>query len=192
MTDSVNQENITIAGDGDIAARDVIKPTYNYGRISTGGYSQLEKLYEKFREEREKSTTFDDVIEELLHYKGCPSNTIIIGLEEKLHNGNRSAYLRFAESSKDKFTRKLLKNEHSETAQEIYAFLLAKVYSNFETYIYPRLNEGHPDEFINNLVSNYIIKPIEDILGDNLLRIYEDDINGMIYFLTGNCHIKWN
>jgi hypothetical protein len=107
-------------------------------------------------------------------------------------NGNRLKYLNFAEKSKEKFTKKLLKNEHSETAQYIYAFLLAKVYSRFETTIYPRLNEGHSEEFINQLLDEFIIKPIEDLLGNNLLRIFEDEINGMIYFLMGNCHIKWN
>ena len=85
-----------------------------------------------------------------------------------------------------------MKNEHSETAQHIYAFLLAKVYSRFETHIYSRLNEGHPEEYINQLVDELIVKPLEDLLGNNLLHIYEDEINGMIYFLMGNCHIKWN
>jgi len=69
---------------------------------------------------------------------------------------------------------------------------LAKVYSRFENNIYPRLNEGHPEEYINQLVDEFIVKPIEDLLGSNLLHIYEDEINGMIYFLMGNCHIKWN
>ncbi len=195
MADSssnVTQSNNTIEGDGDIGGRDINKPTYNYGRISTGGQSQLERLYTKLEEEKKNSMTFSEVIDDLLHYKSYAPNTKVIGLEQKLKNGNRLNYLKFAENSKDKFTRKLLKNEHSETAQLIYAFLLAKVYSSFETYVYPRVIEGHPDEYINNLVSTYIITPIEDILGDNLLRIYEDEINGMVYFLTGNCHIKWN
>jgi len=192
MADKIKQANNTIEGNGDIAARDINKPTYNYGRISTGGQSQLEKLYVRLEEERKSSTTFNDVIDDLLHYKNYAPDTKFIGLEEKLNNGNRQKYLRFAEISKEKFTRKLLKNEHSETAQLIYAFLLAKVYASFETFVYPRLNEGHPEEFINQLVNSYIITPIEDILGDNLLRIYNDEINGMIYFLTGNCHIKWS
>lgn len=194
MSDSenkVNQKNNTVES-GDLAGRDVNKPTYNYGRVSSGGQSQLEKLYEKLEEEKKNSSAFSEVIEDLLHYKNYAVNTKVIGLEEKLKNGNRLNYLRFAESSKEKFTRKLVKNEHSETAQLIYAFLLAKVYASFETFVFPRIMEGHPEEFINQLVSTYIIAPIEDILGDNLLRIYEDEINGMIYFLTGNCHIKWN
>lgn len=113
-------------------------------------------------------------------------------LKKKLENGNRLKYLEFAEISKEKFAKKLLLNEHSESAQLIYAFLLAKVYTSFQTNIYTRLNEGHPEEYINQLIAESIVKPLEELLGDNLLRIYDDEINGMIYFLTGNCHIKWN
>lgn len=188
----VTQSNNTV-GNGDIAGRDVNKPTViNIGRVSSGGKSQLEILYEKLEQERQNSSIFSDMVDELLHYKSYAANTEVIGLEKKLENGNRLNYLNFAERAKEKFTKKLLKNEHSETAQHIYAFLLDKVYCSFETNIYPRLNEGHPEEYINQLVNEFIIKPIEDLLGNNLLHIYDAEINGMIYFLMGNCHIKWN
>jgi hypothetical protein len=197
MTDEENKNKVTqsnnTVSNGDIAGRDVHKPTtINIGRVSFGGKSQLEMLYEKLEQEKQNSTGISEMVEELLHFKTYAANTEVIGLEKKLENGNRLRYLNFAEKAKEKFTMKLLKNEHSDTAQHIYAFLLAKVYSRFETNIYPRLNEGHPEEYINQLVDEFIIKPIEDLLGNNLLHIYEDEINGMIYYLMGNCHIKWN
>jgi predicted CopG family antitoxin len=187
----VTQTNNNVES-GDIAGRDVIKTTINIGRVSYGGKSQLEMLYEKLEQEKQNSTVFSEMVEELMHYKSYAENSEMIGLEKKLENGNRLRYLNFAESVKEKFTKKLLKNEHSETAQQIYAFLLAKVYSRFETHIYPSLNAGHTEEYINQLVVEFIIKPLEELLGNNLLHIYEDEINGMIYFLMGNCHIKWN
>lgn len=188
---SVNQSE-NILESGDLAGRDIIKPVYNIGRITFGGQSQLEKLYERLEKEKNESAIFREIVDELLHFKNNADDKGFIGLEKKLVNGNRISYLHFAETSKEKFAKKLLKNEHSETAQLIYAFLLAKVYSSFQTNIYPRISEGLAEEFINQLVTEYIIKPLEDILGNNLLRIYDDEINGMIYFLTGNCHIKWN
>jgi len=197
MTEEENKNEVTqtnnTVGNGDIAGRDVNKSTViNIGRVSFGGKSQLEILYEKLEQERQNSLIFSDMVDELLNFKSYAADAEVIGLEKKLENGNRLNYLNFAERAKEKFTKKLLKNEHSETAQHIYAFLLAKVYSRFETNIYPRLNEGHPEEYINQLINEFIIKPIEDLLGNNLLHIYEDEINGMIYFLMGNCHIKWN
>lgn len=191
-TNEVIQSNNTV-DKGDIAGRDINKPiTINFGRLSLGGKTQLEALYERLEQEKQNSTGLCEMVEELLHFKKYAIDTEVIGLEKKLENGNRLKYLNFAEKTKEKFSMKLLKNEHSETAQHIYAFLLAKVYSRFETNIYPRLSEGYPEEYINQLIDEFIIKPIEDLLGDNLLHIYEDEINGMIYFLMGNCHIKLN
>lgn len=187
----VTQSNNTV-DQGDMAGRDINKSTFNIGRVSFGGKSQLQLLYEKLEEEKEDTTEITEMIEELQHFRNYAQNEKVIGLEKKLENGNRIKYLNFAERSKEKFTKKLLKNEHSETAQEIYAFLLAKVYRRFENHIYPRLSEGHPEEFINQLIDEFIINPMEDLLGNNLLRLYEDEISGMIYFLMGNCHIKWS
>lgn len=186
----VSQSNNEVKGD--LAGNNINKQTYNIGRTSIGGKSQLEMLYDRLEKERESSTIFSEIVDDLLHYKKNADETEFIGLEKKLENGNRTSYLNFAEKSKEKFAKKLLRNEHSETAQLIYAFLLAKVYSSFEFNIAPRIKEKHPEIFINELVSEFIIKPLEDILGENLLRIYDDEINGMIFFLTGNCHIKWD
>ena len=176
MAEEINKNEVTqsnnTVGNGDIAGRDVNKSTViNIGRVSSGGKSQLEVLYDKLEQERQNSPIFSDMVDELLHFKSYAANTEIIGLEKKLENGSRLNYLNFAERAKEKFTKKLLKNEHSETAQHIYAFLLAKVYSRFENNIYPRLNEGHPEEYINQLVDEFIVKPIEDLLGSNLLHI---------------------
>lgn len=187
----VEQKNNTVQN-GDLAGRDINKPTYNIGRVSFGGQSQLEILYTRLEKEKNESEVFCEIVEELLHFKNYAKNSEVIGIEKKLEKGKRLKYLNFAERTKEKFAKKLLQNEHSETAQLIYAFLLAKVYTSFENNIYPRLAEGHPDIFINELISEHIVKPLEDILGENLLRIYENEIYGMIYFLTGNCHIKWN
>ena len=186
---NVTQKENTVKGD--LAGRDINKSIYNIGRVTFGGKSQLELLYEKLEKERKNDTVFSEIIDELLHYRQQVKDEKVIGLEQKLKNGNRLKYLEFAEKTKEIFVKKLLKNEHSETAQAIYAFILAKIYSGFSTYVYPKIMEGQPDEIINQHISNFIIQPLEDLLGVNLLRIYEDEIYGMIYFLTGNCHIKW-
>lgn len=185
---SIIQDGNTVGGDQ--AAGDIHKPKYYIGGTS-GGKSQLETLYEQLFKEREESQIFDEIVDELMHFKQQVDGDKIIGLEQKLADGNRLDYLRFAETVKEKFFKKLVRNEHSETAQLIYAFLLAKVYSSFEMNVSPKLKETHPEEYINGLIVEFIVKPIEDILGENLLRVYDDEINGMIYFLTGNCHIKW-
>jgi hypothetical protein len=41
------------------------------------------------------------------------------------------------------------------------------------------------------LVQSQIISPVSELLGENVLDIYPDELSGMLYFLTGNCHIRW-
>ncbi|MBC8192639.1 MAG: hypothetical protein H8E18_09675 [FCB group bacterium] len=175
-----------------MAGRDIIKPTYIIGSTTFGGQAQLDILYQKLKSESEESELFTGIIDELLHYKEYARNSKVIGLDKKLEDGERQNYLEFAKETKERFAKKLLRNEHSETAQRIFAFLLAKVYTSFQSNIYPQVNQGHPEEYINQLILEHIVRPLENILGENLMRIYDDEINGMIYFLTGNCHIKWS
>ena len=189
-TTKSNQKGNQVTGDQ--AGRDVIKPIYNIGSSSSGSISQLNSLYKKLEVERSVDVAFDEIIEELQHYKAYAKNSEVIGLDAKLEKGNRSAFLAFAMDVKERFSKKLLRNEHSETAQEIFALLLGKVYSSFQINIVPKIKEGHPDEFVNALIQEHIIRPLEEILGENLLRIFEPEIHGMVYFLTGNCHLNWD
>ena len=85
MVDEENKNNVTQTNntvkDGDIAGRDVIKSTtINFGRVSFGGKSQLEMLYEKLEQEKENSPVFTEMIEELMHFKSHASNAEVIGL----------------------------------------------------------------------------------------------------------------
>jgi hypothetical protein len=187
---NVNQENNEVLGDQ--AGRDIIKPVYNIGASSFGGIAQLERLYKRLQDERKNDITINDIIEELKHFKSQANSAEILELEVKLNNGNRVDLLDFALAVKEKFTMKLLRNEHSESAQEIFAVLLGKVWTSFQINVYPKIKEGHPNEFINSLIQEHIVKPLEEILGENLLKLYDQEIHGMIYFLTGNCHLKWN
>ena len=85
----VTQTNNTV-GNGDIAGRDVNKSTViNIGRVSSGGKSQLEILYEKLEQERQNSSIFSDMVDELLHFKSYAADAEVIGLEKKLENGDR-------------------------------------------------------------------------------------------------------
>lgn len=188
---NVNQENNEIGGDQ--AGRDIYKQqVYNIGATSFSGVTQLENLYRRLEKERKDNETIDEIIEDLQHYKNHAANSEVLGLDVKLNNGNRTDLLEFAMETKERFAKKLLRNEHSESAQEIFVILLGKVWSSFQINIVPKIREGHPNDFINELIREHIIKHLEEILGENLLRLYEPEIHGMIFFLTGNCHLKWN
>ena len=82
-------------------------------------------------------------------------------------------------------------SQFSEVAQKINVYLLAAVRSYYMLEIYPRICNNEDQMTINSLISEKIINPLIVELGDNLFDFTHEDILGMLYFLTGNCHIKW-
>lgn len=186
----VFQENIEA---DEVAGRDIIKNTtnYNFNNLVPGS-EYMARLIEKLKIEKQSNTIFQEKLNELIHYSTHVDREELIGLKKKLEAGNRSHELFFAQDTKERIFQKIKKNEHYESAQEIYAYILSEIYSRFYNHIYPAIVNGKSIDEVNQLVGKYIIEPIQNILGENILRIMRDDINGMLYFLTDNCHIKWN
>ena len=177
---------------GNLAGRDYndksVSITNNYHSRST----YLQDLYRRYEEEKISNPEFKELCEELDYLNSVIDNEVI-GLEKKLENGGREKLLDYALDVKDRFHRKLMKtSQYSLIAQDINVYLLAKVRSSFMREIYTLICQNESDEKINLLITERIIKPVQEDLGINLFRYNEDDIMGMIFFLTGNCHIKWN
>ena len=57
--------------------------------------------------------------------------------------------------------------------------------------IYTLICNNETESKIQAVIAERIINPVKTELGLNLFKYDEDDIMGMIFFLTGNCHIKW-
>lgn len=177
---------------GNLAGRDYndksVSITNNYHSRST----YLQELYRRYEEEKSSNPEFKELCEEL-DYLNSVIDGEVIGLEKKLEDGGREKLLAYALDVKDRFHRKLMKtSQYSLIAQDINVYLLAKVRSSFMREIYTLICQNDSDEKINLLITERIIKPVQEDLGINLFRYNEDDIMGMIFFLTGNCHIKWN
>jgi hypothetical protein len=155
----------------------------------------ISRLSEQYLEQKKNDITISNIVDELQHYKLPPnSDEVLEGLEKKLENGHRKNVILIAKEYKEKFTKKLLKHEYFESAQTIYAHILSEIKVNFNNYIYPQIQESThvlSQVDINILINKYILEHIKIELEDNILDIVKEDINGMIYYLTGNCHIKW-
>ena len=177
---------------GNLAGRDYndksVSITNNYHSRST----YLQELYRRYEDEKSSNPEFKELCEEL-DYLNSIIDGEVIGLEKKLEDGGREKLLAYAFDVKDRFHRKLMKtSQYSLIAQDINVYLLAKVRSSFMREIYTLICQNDSDEKINLLITERIIKPVQEDLGIDLFRYNEDDIMGMIFFLTGNCHIKWN
>jgi hypothetical protein len=42
------------------------------------------------------------------------------------------------------------------------------------------------------LISEKVLAPTNAMLGENDLQITSIDVLGLLYFLGGNCHIRWD
>lgn len=152
----------------------------------------LQDLYEKFQKEKNENKELREFCEELDYFNSVIKGDVI-GLEEKLKNGRREDMIEYAKELKERFHKKLLQtSQYSLVAQDINIYLLTKVRRGFIMEIYKLICDDEPQEKINMLITERIINPVKTDLGTNLFRYNEEDIMGMIFFLTGNCHIKWN
>ena len=180
-----NQTNNTVGGDQ--AGRDIIK---NYV-FDASEPTTMRHLIEKLKRERLNDSKFDETLSILKRYTTFAEGETIDGLEFKLLAAKRDDLLGFATLAKEIFHKKVMENQFSEAGQEILAYLLAEIFTRFHLHVRPAIHNGESPQRINELVQKLVIDPVQAILGENPLRLYSVEINGMLYFLTGNCHIKW-
>ena len=73
----------------------------------------------------------------------------------------------------------------------LYAYLLAQVWVLFSELIYTKITQGVPADTVNLALVNEVYPRVEKLLENNPLGIDVAEIKGMLFWLTGNCHIKW-
>jgi len=155
-------------------------------------YNQYLKLVEEFERELETGEIeFREFIDKIQHYTGNIDDEVI-GLEKKLENGGFKDDYSWAKEMKEYYFKRITVNGLSKATQKIHAFILARVCISFNLHVRGAINDGVPKNIVRELITSKVILPIQEMLGENnVLDLYDDDITAMIYFLTGNCHIKW-
>lgn len=178
--------------EGDQAGRDIYKPTTNNYAAPSHAPNTMCRLIAQFKEEFKNDQQVAELIERLEHYSSnVDAQTDVIGLDNKLAVGGYSAYIDYAKSMKEAFAKKLMKYQFYESAQQIYVYVLAEIYTKFHLKVYPSIVGGESSVVVLEAVSDSVVDPLIERLGENVLNLYADEINGALYFLTGNCHIKW-
>lgn len=180
---SVNQNNNTVTN-GDIVAGNKI--------VNNVKKTKLTSLFERLNVLYNEKKQIDEICDDLNRYL---TNRDTIGLEEKLINGNKQHLFDDALWLKEEYAKKLYKFQFYEPAQEIHAFILGIVLEKFKNKINPLISEDKSDAIIMSAISSEIIDPLINIIQnegcDDIMGLSSTDINGMVYFLTGRCHIKW-
>lgn len=154
----------------------------------------LARLYSKLRNEVAGDPELTDYIDHLKVFTRIVEDEDVIGLDGKFQAAGREDQLYMAKQLKEVVFGQLRQFMFSRTFQTIYATLMAKIHEEFQTWVAPAIKGGASRAEIDQLVNLYVVKPVVADL--EICTDYEGvaiaDVRGMIYFLTGNCHLCWH
>lgn len=172
-----------------------VEELYNNATVYKQGLpSRMATDFENLRKEILKNVT-QETIEELKYYITELPGTK--PFEEKLTDGGFSEEsIEEANRLKELYRKRAQKYRCFLSAQQINLDLLSSIKHAFYTYIFPLIKDGTPLRTVMEQVREKIVLPTKEMLNkngmyDDKLRYNEDHIYGMIYYLTGMCHLNW-
>lgn len=166
------------------------EPTVIYGSRQ----SRMGAYFERLHKEIEDKTT-REIMEDLLYYVTKLDGTK--GLEEKLVDGGfGQSFITAAMRKKEQYKKKARKFACYPSAQDIDLLIFTDIMSSFQIYIEPMIKQERPVEEVMERIHEKVVTPIMNDLNangaaDEDLKYTSDHIYGMIYYLTGRCHINW-
>lgn len=167
----------------------------NVENLNITSKTRWQKYFEELNRQVENDERYATFIDDFKEY-----NTTIkgnISLEQKLIDGkfNKTEIDR-ALRLKEKYAKRVVKDEMFLAQQKIDVEIFSIIDNGFYTYVYPLIIKNHPKDEILIVLKEKVVQPILDILNregseDDYLNYNINDIFGMVYFLTGKCHLNW-
>jgi hypothetical protein len=118
-------------------------------------------------------------------------------VEQKLSDGGfKPSAIKEAVRLKQFWAMEAFRTSNQPVIQEENFMLYTRIVHKFGVYIMPLIEDGVPLRDVMRELDERIIEPImtiyrENGYSDENLRYTYDHIKGMIYYLTGNCHLNW-
>lgn len=169
---------------GDQAGRDIVK---NYLPVLTG----MSRLIKEYGDEQEQAPQITAFIQALQHYYGSATEGDVRGLDEKLTAAGRLDQLSFARRAKHNAAQFVLKHQTSLAAQKIITHLFAKLFTEYQNKVVPLIQANAERVTIDTAIQQ-VIDSGWIFLEENPLDIDYGLLQGLLYFLGGNCHIRWD
>ncbi len=183
------QKNI-IAG-RDVAGRDIINLETTF--VLEEPPTRLGGLIEQLKEQIGQDPEAAKFIESLLTWLTPKRTELKRDLTEKLTSCGKEHLIADALEAKELFSKQLKRTTFNPAVQEIYACVLGEVYTYFNYRIKPKIssavNPGLIEEAVADLAS-YITGQMAAAPAS--LRLGQPEIIGMLFYLTGNCHLEWD
>ena len=183
------QRNINAGGD--VASGNIDKRQTNI--TNEAPKSQLGCLIEQLREQIGKDPEAAEFIESLLSWINPKNTEFKRDLAEKLHACGKGHLLCDALEAKERFAKQLKRTSFNAAIQEIYSYILGEIFTNFNHRIKPKIasadEPGAIEEAIADLATTITIQIAN---APPSLGIGLTEVTGMLYYLTGNCHLDWD
>lgn len=166
----------------------------NHGTINAIKKTRFSKRFEKLNAEVASDDRYEGTMESLKYYLTKRDG---IDMPTKLEDGGfKVSEIIEAARRKEKFRKRLEINRFFESAQWIDSQLFAIIKMKFEAHVDPLICNGSTKEEILKVVVQNVIEPVLEIINiegenDEVLNYNAEDIFGMIYYLTGQCHLNW-
>jgi hypothetical protein len=166
----------------------------NLGIINVVKKTRFSKRFEKLNTEVASDERYEGTMESLKYYLTKRDG---IDMPTKLRDGGfKNTEIIEAARRKEKFAKKLEINRFFESAQWIDSQLFAIIKMKFEAHVDPLICSGSSKENILKVVVQNVIEPVLEVINiegenDEVLNYNAEDIFGMIYYLTGQCHLNW-
>lgn len=185
-----NQKGNQVSGHQ--AGRDVLVTHNTYTTEATKGYVAL--LFERLRLEGGPScsTSADAFIEELQHFLDKPASEVSRTLAEKLTASDRRDLIPLAEAEKERAMKKIMRFQTSETAQQIFACVLSDLRNRFLLHVSPLLAANASRAEVDAAIHDKVIAPVAQSMEPSPLLLDPGTVMAMLFYLAGNCHIKWD
>jgi hypothetical protein len=184
-----NQVSDSSAG-GDIAGNDIDKSVHIHLNPGPVHSSPLRKKLEQLQADCLHDPNFSKCIKQLNHYLNPVNPADQRDLKTKLTDAGRQDEVYEAEELKESFAKVLVKDNLSEQAQEAYVHILATIKTQYDGKVKPLIKTNSPLHKIESNVLSIVESMYAELAG-TALEYDQRQVKGMLYFLTGNCHIDW-
>lgn len=178
----------------DQPVRNQVNIAESNGNVYLSPMSRFSKRFEKLNVEVAQNRVYDEILEDLKYYRTRRDD---LDMPTKLQDGRfRKSDILSATMKKEKYAKKSEKFKFFESAQWIDCQLFAKIINEYNTHVFPLIQDGADQNRVMVAVSDMVVKPVLNLINtegenDEVLNYDAEDIYGMIYYLTGRCHINW-
>lgn len=173
----------------DFAGRDINNTDINI--ITPASIEELALLYAKLKVDGVGDPSGNSFSHKLQHYMSTPTDGDVRGLEEKLRDSNRLDMLPFAMKEKELAFKLVMKYQSSRSAQRVYTILLDELHTIYMLTVTPVIEAGGDRQEVDMSV-NRALQAVKSMLGENFMEFTVKDLLGLLFFLAGNCHIRWD